>query len=799
MIKTNFFLVLRKLRKDIKYTTMIVVGLVFGFAGTGLIGLYIANELSVDKFLPNSGQVYQAKHTVGSGEGLQTFGFSPGPLSDALMEVPEVEVVSRARNASFKVKAGEKEFNEFNAMYVDENFFHVFDFPFHQKESEEILEEPHTAVVTESTAQRYFGTTDVIGEFLTIKLGVLNKELKIQGVLKDFPMNSSIQKGLFISMSTFLRGNPQTEPTLRDWKVPFFLTFFKTKNSIEAANLQARLDQIEEKYFGNYSEESYEGFTAAGRRWEFPVERFDQQYINGTSSFRNAKKSDVYILGLVGLVIISLVLFNFINLWTLKTLRRGKEFGVRKFLGASRKQIFQIFLIESLFYLVSSSFLAFAFAEFLLIQFFNSSLSVWMNVMNQFPWLIGLVLVLPLLLALTLSIYPYLSFVKINLLNSLKGVYSKGKNAMRVRNLLLGGQLVITLCFMTVLYFMNEQIQFLMNRDLGWNPENIVVIRDPFYAIYENKKNFDSFISAMENQPGVIAASLSNVNPARGSSSVLISKPGSSETLNIGLLAYSGSFLETFEIDLIEGRMISADKDVANDEVVINKTASVLYEINAGDWIEWYGSRKKVVGIANDMLLPPFSISERPLMFGNMDNPSTSYYVRINANSQKTTIENLGNIWASFMGASPFDHHLIEEDIERSLASESQLSELISYFSVFALLISSLGVLAITGFVCEMKIKEVGIRKVLGAAYRSIYSILSSGFYRVFGIAFIISVPISVWVTGIWLNDFADRISIEPYVFVIIGVLNLLLITGIVLANSIKTMRLNPATVLRDE
>lgn len=801
MLKTNLILVLRKLRKDVKYTIMMLVGLVFGFAGTGLIGLYVINELSVDKFHAESSQIYQARHKVGVGEGTRDFSLTPGPLGDALLELPEVAMISRSTRASFKIEVPENQavFNEFAAMYVDENFFDVFEFSFIQKASEDVLLNPNTVVVTESTAQRYFGRKDVLGEVITIKLGVLNKQLSIEGVVEDFPVNSSIQKNIFISLSTYVKGNVNVEPVMTQWETPFFITYFKTKGKVPLENLQAKFDQISERYYGNVDEQSYAEFKSEGGYWDFPIERFQDQYINGTSPFRNGNRANVYILSIVGVVIISLVFLNFINLWTLKLLRRSKEFGVRKFLGAGVKHIFLIFLLESAFYLIVSALVSLGLAEFFLVQFFNSTLANWAIAFTQFPYLVWLLIGVLTLFIMGMSIYPSLAFRKVRVIESLKGSLNKGKRASGLRNLLLGGQLTITLSFMIVLYFMNKQVDHLMNRDLGWDAENLIVIQDPFYAIYENKRDFRLLLTGLEEVPGVEAVVSSSVNPGRGLADVLISKRNSSDLINVKLAAYKGSFFKTFGIDFIEGRGITDNQSEQKNEVVINQTASIKYDIKTGDLIKWYGQEVRVVGISRDILVPPFSLSEQPVLFGNTSYPSRSYYLKIAANDPSGVLANVENVWRDFMGTAPFEYHYIQEDINQSLAGEQELSKLISYFSLFAMIISSLGVLAITGFVCQLRIKEVGIRKVLGAAYQNIYRVISSGFYLTLLFAFLVAVPISILLANNWLNNYTDRVSIEPVSILVIGLINLVLITLIVLSNSIKTMRVNPAKILRDD
>lgn len=802
MIRNYLKVALRNVAKQKFFSAINIVGMTIGITACLLIILYVSDELSFDRFHANADRMYQVGlHGKISGQDLRTTNTCP-PLAQAMAEeIPDVEQTTRLHDFwGAVVKYKDLAFNEKRVYYADSNFFDFFSFHLLQGDPKTCLKEPHSVVLTEDMAKKYFGAEPAMGKLINISDTVA---YKVTGITENCPLNSHFIYNILVSSSS-------SQDMKSDvWLNNYLYTYFILNKNGSLANVERQWDVLVQKYVGPEIEKmmgiSLQKMKQSGGEYGYFPTKITDIHLHATTMDSIEPGGDityVYFFSAIGVLIVIIACINFMNLTTAKSAGRAKEVGLRKALGSMRGQLIGQFLSESAIYTIVSIILSVVACYFLL-PLFNELSGKELHIRDLFSpeFIIG-VIGLVLFVGLIAGSYPAFYLTSFNAVEVLKGKVRSGMKSRGIRSFLVVFQFGISIFLIIFTATVYLQLRFMQHRDMGLDKKNVLVINDT-WRIGNNREAFKNEIN---NLAGVEKSSFTN-NVFPGVNNTTVFKSSGSEQDHIMGQYYADyDQLDVMKFQLKAGRYFSRDFPADTMSIVLNEAAVREFGfkdplnsdvITIDDANPGVQHKLPVIGVLKDFNFEDMKMQIRPLCIrlaqwgGNLCIRYSGDPTQLVASTEK--------IWKEFGPTDPFEYSFLDDNFDLLFRSEQRMSSIFGILSGLAIFVACLGLFALAAFTAEQRTKEIGVRKAMGATVVGLTRLLSREFTKLVLIAILPASVLGWWVSSRWLNGFAYRTDLNPLIFVGSGVLAILIAWSTVVYQSVKAARANPANSLRYE
>ncbi|MBS1529212.1 MAG: ABC transporter permease [Bacteroidetes bacterium] len=800
MLKNYFKTAGRNLWLHRRITLINITGLGIGMAATILIVLWVQNELSFDTNQPDASAIYRikTKQAVSKDENW-LWESTPYLLGEhASKEIPEIGLLTRLQPSSYtdvNIRYKGNIFGEKKAAYVDDQWFNMFHYDFVEGSPEEFIKNPHSLILTQSGAKKYFGSKDPVGETVSID----SDNYQVQGVVKNNPANSSFQYDVLIPVAAKMIHDQDKKDAL-SWNNYNFLTFIKLKPNTNQATVSAKLFSILHRYRKKDADQS--SFSLVNiRDMHFENDLQNSLFLHGTHAMVSI------FIALATLLLITACI-NYVNLTTARASIRAKEVSIRKIVGAGRMHLFGQFMSESLLVSLFAVTLALAIVQIAMPWYRGFTDKNFAEpVSSPLVWsIVGLTLFVSFVLN---GIYPAVLLSSFSPLNVFRGRSVLNFKDAVLRKSLVVLQFTISVVLIIGTLVIYRQLKYAENMDLGFDKSHIFTVNVPWKAMGKNPwKDGPARLSSIKQEMKQQAA-ISEVALAQGqlvdfknSSSGSFDWPGRLKDFDpkFAPLQADADFQHMMNIKVKEGRWFRADgSDKQN--VLLNETAVQTIHLRGsviGQRFIHQGDTGVIIGIVKDFHYRSVHDAIGAMIIANSGITGT-IYVKTSPGNAGEALAAAQKIMTRYAPGDPFEYHFLDDTYDKLYRGEQKSSVLIGLFAGIAILVSALGLLGLAIFSAQQKVKEIGIRKVLGASIQHIVSLLSVDFIRMVLIASVIAFPIAWWAMTKWLANFAYKINLSWYFFADAALIALLIAVVTVSTQAIKAAMANPVKSLRSE
>jgi len=799
MIKNYLKSALRNIKRHKGYAFINIAGLAIGMACCILILMYITTEFSYDKYHEKADRIFRLGMDATVGGSTVVAPISNVPSAPALVQdYPEVLDAVRIRTVSKRsVTYEDKVFYENGILYADNSLFQVFTFSLIKGDPSTALKLAYTIVLTRETAERYFGSENPLGKILNYNN---QYDFTVTGVMENVPQNSHFTFDMLCSYETLYDLDREA---MENWFNFMDYTYLLLPEGFDYKILENKFPALIEKYMGGM-------LKALGGEIKFFLQPLTSIHLHSNleNEIRaNSSITYIYIFTAIGMFILCIACINFMNLATARSATRAKEVGLRKVVGAERKELIWQFLGESLIYSIFSLAIAILFVR--LAMPFAESLSGRQMSLNiaEMPWLVPSFIGLVLLVAFVAGSYPALFLSAFRPAQVLKGNLKAGSAHSRLRSFLVVAQFIISICLIIGTGIILNQLRFMKNKNLGFEKENVLIIEVRDRSI---RQSFDSIKAEIRKIPGVLSVSSASLVPGQEPSVQPFIPEGYTEKQAqlMEVFRVDHDFFPTLGMEIVQGRNFSPEYGTdSRSAVIINETAAKRYNwenpigktirVPSDEVEKW--ETLTVVGVVRDFHRTSLHSVIAPQIIGNDPNSFDELAIRFNPENSDTTLSLIREKWKEVDPTRPFDFLYLDGLIDSQYGAEERLSDIFSAFSVFAVFIACLGLFGMASFAAEQRTKEIGIRKVLGASVPGIVVLLSRDFLKLIVAANIIAWPLAYFGMNKWLQNFAYKSGIGVWVFILTGVLAVGIALATVSYQSIKAALLNPVDAIKYE
>jgi putative ABC transport system permease protein len=801
MIRNYITIGIRNLLKNRLFSGINILGMAISLTTVLIITLYILDESSFDKDVPQADQKYRVYNDYFSDNGTNRKAAMIPPMVGPTLvaEYPEVEYCARFMNLNDKLlfEANGKKLAETNGGYADSTIFDMFGLEFTEGDPTKALSDVHGIALSESLAKKYFGDK-ALGQSIEVN----DEKLTVTGVFKDFSNHSHLQLHFFLPMQNLEREIPER---MHKWGWSQFHTYIKLRNGADADLLEAKLPGFAErnawpstKPNGSYYIPHLMKLT------DVHLYAYDQQWDIAV----RGNIQTIYILSGTALFILVIAVLNFVNLSTARALARVREVGVRKVMGALRNQLIGQFITESVILVTIALSIAVVLAE-LTIPALNSFTEkmLSMDIFLRPVFLVGVLLSI-LILGFAAGSYPafYISGHRPAEILANKKSGRSGKNTLRRGLVVL--QFILSFVLITASIVVSDQYKFIQTKDLGFDKENLIVIS----LKGEMSKNFEVTKDAFTGNDHVLAASLGYGLPGEAYAGDGIKDLEINKEWPISMLTVDEDYVKTLGLKLIAGRDFQKGSvyDQHHAFIMSRTGAKMLGHKTPEDalghrlaWNRWDSpdSLKEgvVVGVVDDVYLNSLKENVGPVVLHIFPSAYSTMTLRVKGDDLRNTIAHLESTWRKFNPDWPFEYKFLDENFDKMYKAEEKLTTLFEFFTGFTIFVACLGLFGLVVYSTSQRYKEISIRKVLGAEEFSLVFQLGKAYVILIAIAFLIAIPFSYYAAQIWLEKFAYRITITPMLFVKSSVFILLISFVTVGIQSLRAARTNPVDALKDQ
>jgi len=775
-----------------------VFGLGVGMAAAVLIALWVQNELSFDKLQPDAKNIYRIKVRLSISK-TETWVWenSQYVLGDfAQRQIPEITDVTRLKShyGDLNMRYGDRLITEKKSAYVDDHWFKIFHYDVVDGSTDGFVKNPFSIIITESTAKKYFGDNEAVGKVL--RLDTVNYQ--VQAVVKDNPANSSFQYNLLMPIAAQFT-DPQQKKNALEWGNYNYLTFLKLRPGANTASVATKIKSIvHQNKKGDKGDQKFELISLPDIHFENDLQ---------SSSILHGNRTMVNVFMVLGALLLITACINYVNLTTARASLRSKEVSVRKIVGADRLHLFGQFMSESLLV----SFLALVLA-LILVEAAMPWFKTFTGKAFENPFMspvILLILGVTLLVSFLLNgLYPAALLSSFQPLNVFRGKSVLNFKDVNLRRVLVVAQFTISVVLIVGTLVIYRQLRFIQTMDPGYNRSQVFSFSFPYWTIphFDYKKS-DELLKTVKQQLKEQSAT-SNVAMA-GSGLVDFGNASSGGfdwagrpkdfDPSFAPLRADVDFQNLMQIRMKEGRWfrndISDQKNAILNETAVKLTG--LHEPIIGQRFVHQGDTGVIIGVVQDFHYKSLHDKIGPMVISN--NPGEGFYIKTAPGNTAAAIAAAGKIWKQYFPNTPFAYDFLDETYNNLYKQEQQSSVLITLFALIAIFISALGLLGLAAFAAEQKVKEIGIRKVLGASMQHIVRLLSVDFIKMVCIASVIAFPLAYWAMNKWLQGFAYRISLSWWIFIGAAAIALLIALITVSFQAIKAAVANPVNSLRSE
>ena len=810
MFKNYLKIAWRSLKKQAFFTFLNTFGLAIGMAGALIISLYIYDELSYDKMFADADRIHRIDADIKFGGAEIKAAESAPPMAGALKrDYSQVESTVRFRTlGSMYVKkvGGETSSKENKVTYADSTFFEFFGIDLLVGNSKTALTGTNSLVLTKTAAEKYFGSTDVLGQDLLLNN---SDTYTVTGVIEDMPKNSYFNEySIFLAMA----GNVASREEL--WGSNNYFTFIKLIPEARVEDFQAPLQGMLERYMLPWAQKYFPGmtaesFAASGNYIRYHTMALTDIHLhsdrnsemNATSSIQN-----IYILSFIGLFLIILASVNFMNLSTAHSLKRAKEVGVRKTLGSNKLNLIFQFLTESGL-IAFISLIAALLITMITLPFFNGFTGKVITIPFTQPlfWLI--LLAATIVLGLFSGCYPAFFMSRFTPVKTLKGGASESVGNGRVRNALVIFQFSISVFLIVSTLVVFQQLNYIQSKDLGFTKDQVLLINE-ISPLGSKTNAFKEEILKMGNVENVTLSDFYPTPSWRSDSSFFQEGASSQESaIQMQTWGVDTDYLKTLQMNIVAGRDFNKQYATDSTAVIINEATLPILNVTAEEALGMRISEEielenptyyTVIGVVKDFHFK--SLRENIGALGlHVNKTAENMAVRLSGGDYSNSITEIENKWNEMAPGQPFDYQFMDEAFNTTYEAELKLSQIFFIFTILSIFIACLGLFGLAAFNAEKRTKEIGVRKVLGATVSQISYRLTVDFLKLVGIAILVSLPLGWFAMNKWLEDFSYRIDMGVGVFVLAAVLSIVVAIVTVSYQSIKAAIVNPVKSLRSE
>jgi len=801
MLRNYFKIAIRTLVKNGKLSLINIFGLAVGMACTLLIFLFVQDELSYDRFHKDGTSIYRIVKDFINDDGSRIpDATTPAPLAAAMQrEIPEVEVVTRLHpnwGGNTIVEYGDKKFSEEKLWRVDSSFFDVFTFHFLKGDPKTALSDVNSIILTQKMAQRYFGDDDPIGKVLRLNQ---KDDVTVTAVIEDVPAQSHFHFDFLLS---FRRLPRQIET---NWGGYNYYTYAKVKPGADIAAFEKKIQDVyernqEERYSDFYTQPLTRIHLDSKLKWELEP---------------NGDRMYVYVFMIIGIFILLIAAINYINLSTAKSSLRAKETGIRKVSGAQRTSLVFQFLLESVIISFISAVIAIAIA-YALLPVVNELTQKQLAFHDNLVLLVYLVVITGVI-GVIAGIFPALYLSSFRPVAVLKGLKLNETGALNLRKALVVLQFTISIALIIGVLIIAQQMNFIQLAKLGFDKEHVLVVRN---ARNLSRADRNVFVNELRQLPGIVKVATSNGVLGQGFSTTRLRARGSEQEQQLNFSSIGYDYLDVVGIDIIEGRGFSSDfpSDSLNNgipggplnqslgSIIINERAVKEFGLGTpavGKQLIWSADGDTtyyvtVIGVAKDFHFTSLRNEIKPFGFIVAPRLVSSFTIKLAPGDLAGKLSAIERVWKKDFADVPYEYSFLDETFAQMYVAEMRFQKVFIILVILGIIISCLGLFALATFSAEQRIKEIGIRKVLGASVSHIVGLLSRDFLKLVLIAIVLATPLAAWAMGVWLEGFAYHTEIRWWVFAIASVLALVIAFLTVSSQAIRAAITDPAKTLRD-
>ncbi|MCW3116351.1 MAG: transporter permease [Chitinophagaceae bacterium] len=793
MIKNYFKIAFRSLWKHRVFSFINIMGLAVGMTAFFLIFMYVNFELSYDSFNSKADRTFRIVSDIKTpSEVIHAGGPSWAVPPFAKEEFPEVESFVRLASDNILVRKGDIKFQEENVMWADSAFFHVFDYKLLKGNPQTALKDQFSVVFTETTAKKYFGKENPIGQTLLLTGDAFPS--KVTGIMKDMPENSQIKADMLISMTTITQKFNQNLDS--QWGNYGAKAYLLLKSGTNASALQKKFPAFLERRNGDEMKKQQMYPTLF-------LEPLKEVYLHSTrDGNKTGNINNVYIFSIVAAFILVIACINFVNLTTARSAERAKEVGIRKVVGAGRTQLARQFIGESVLLCIISFLIALLATALLVSPFNNLSGKVISQGIFEHPQYVGILFLTAVAIGVLAGVYPALVLSSFQPVSVLKGRFATGIRGIMLRKGLVIAQFSISIALIISTIVVYTQMKYMRSQDLGFNKDQKMIIDthgDPA------KNSFRQAITAL---PNVLSTATAGSVPGGGNPgaySQVENPKGVMQIANLDLYFVDFDYIPQYKIKMVAGRPLSKDfKTDTTQAMVLNEAAVKLFGYSSpqqiiGKKFDQWGRTGTVVGVMEDFHFRSLQEVIKPLsMRIELDNCGL-ISVNVAASNLPATIAAIENKWKALVPSRPFSYFFLDEFFDKQYRTEERFGKLFFNFAILAIFISCLGLLGLASYSTLQRTKEIGIRKVMGASVTTIVNLLSKDFLKLVLVSFVIASPVAWYFMHKWLEGFAYKVGIGWWVFVLSGVLAFTIALCTISFQAIRAAMANPVRSLRTE
>jgi putative ABC transport system permease protein len=783
-----------------------IAGLAIGLTSFLFITLYVINELSYDRFHKNYENIYRVKVIGRMSGGVIDQAITAAPMAQAMLkDYPEVLVATRVRGmGAWLIRFGDKRYNEDGILFADSNFFDVFDFKLLRGDPGTALVQPRSMILTEEFSKKYFGNQDPMGQRMSVEEDTIL--YTVTGVIQDIPDNSHIKFDMLASLSTYPgMANSQF------WLNHNFYTYIVVREGVEKSVLEEKFQGMVIKYVGPQIQEfiglKIDDFRKAGNDFKYVLEPLKDIHLKGAPQYNlepPGSIATVYIFAVIALMILVIAIINYVNLATAKSASRAKEVGVKKVAGVYKSGLVMQFLGESLLIVTIATLLA-VLLVYLLTPPFNQLIGKELSVslLKNSTGIISLILLI-IVVGVSAGFYPAFVLASFNPVEVLKGTLNPGSISKTLRGILVVIQFTVSIVIIIGSVIVYNQLNYLTKKDLGFEKENLIVIRRPD-AFFRQMAPFRERLLQI---PGVEKVGFSRAVPGTSFNNNGFLKDDDPEK-NTYLLNQTGvslDFPQALGVQLVEGRFFSHEYGTDSTAVLINETAvkSLGLKDPVGKYIlEPRGpqqfTRHKIIGIMKDFNIESMHKAITPVCFTVMGPGGGDQYatVRLSGNNINEKIKAIEQEWQNFTAKQPFQYDFFIDSWNNLYGTEMKTGKIFILFSVLAIFIACLGLIGLVTYITNKRTREIGIRKTYGASIQVVLNLLSREVVYLILISSVIAYPVAWFGSRYWLEGFASKVNINPLIFILATLVTLIIGWLSISYQTLRAAATNPAEALR--
>ncbi len=794
---------LRNTLKNKGFFLVNLLGFTLGLCVSLLIFIYIANELRYDKHHEKSDRIYRLciRASIGDTRFQQAYS-SARVLREMRERFPEIEdAVKTSRIRDITTRVDERIYHENLLVMADSSLFSIFTLPVISGNPKTALAEPNSIALSETYARKYFGSTDCLGEVIEVDVPGGGKSVyTVSAVYRDMPDQSHFHLDLFVSSTTF------PEAINSDgWSANNFITYLLLKDGTSYTELEKKFVDYVIDQFG--SEEEYNAYIAQGDYWEFflqPLERIHlYSDVNGEWE-TNGNIKYIYIFSAVALFVLIIACINFVNLSIAKSTLRAREVGIRKAAGSSRRQLILQFLGESAIITFLAMVLSLVIIKILL-PYYNDWLDRSIN-LNLFSdgRMIASVIVGWLVISILSGIYPAVFLSSYKPVRVLKANTVSETRGVGIRNVLVILQFAASILLIIGTIVITKEMKLLQDGNLGFDKSNILVVQIP--PSFSDKQQI--IMDDLKRYPVVQHITYASSLPGKGFSNIGFGAEGVDKNFTLNVFSTDQGYDDVLKLEISGGRFFSPERLSDSTAVLLNETAVKVLEIDnpIGKYIHDHGSTRynyKITGVIKDFHYESKHREMRPMGIFFQGGPKSGNIrymaIRFNPGNNNEALKVAEGVWDEQMPGIPFLHSYLEEDYDSLYQNELQTQQVFALLSFLAILVACMGLFGLASFIAQQRRTEVAIRKVMGASFQHLIITLSRRYIRWLVIAFIIACPLAYYIMAHWLNNFAYKVSIGPFIYIIAGVITMILALVTVSGITGRTANSTPAIVLKNE